>query len=32
LHQKVNSTLDVKLEMIPMEFLQRVVKDYNYYA
>jgi len=32
LHKKVVSTLDVKSEMIPLEFLQRIVKDYNYYA
>ena len=32
LHKKVLTTLDIKSEMIPMEFLQRLVKDYNYYA
>ena len=32
LHTKVLTVLDVKSEMLPVDFLQRVVKDYNYYA
>ena len=32
LHTKVLSVLEVESDMIPMDFLQRIIKDYNYYA
>ena len=32
LSQKVAELLDVKFEERPMEFLDRVVTDYNYYT
>jgi uncharacterized RDD family membrane protein YckC len=32
LYERVISVLDVKPELLPKDFLDRVVKDYNYYA